>query len=61
VKEHSNLFPVEKMCSVLKVSVSGYYYWLRAPVGPRAKTAFTLLQKLNPFISKAKAGTVVPE
>ncbi|MFD2068874.1 IS3 family transposase, partial [Pontibacter silvestris] len=33
IKEHRYRFPVEKMCNVLQVSTSGYYYWLKHPVG----------------------------
>ena len=27
IKEHRQEFPVERMCKVLEVSVSGYYAW----------------------------------
>ncbi len=33
--DHASQFPVEKMCKVLKVSSSGYYYWRKHPVGVR--------------------------
>jgi transposase InsO family protein len=29
IKTHQNIFPVEKMCRVFKVSKSGYYKWLQ--------------------------------
>ena len=35
IAEHANQFPVEKMCIILKVSSSGYYYWRKHPVGAR--------------------------
>jgi len=31
IKEYQCLFPVKKMCQVLKVSRSGYYAWLKRP------------------------------
>lgn len=36
MKEHSRLFPIEKMSKVLGVSRSGYYYWLKSVPSPRA-------------------------
>lgn len=35
IEENAKLFPVEKMCKVLNVSSSGYYYWRKHPVGAR--------------------------
>jgi hypothetical protein len=32
IKEHREEFAVEKMCKVLKVSVRGYYYWLKPAI-----------------------------
>jgi transposase InsO family protein len=36
IKGHTNEFPVEKMCKVLKVSTSGYYKWLNKTPSQRA-------------------------
>jgi transposase InsO family protein len=35
------------MCKVLKVSVSGYYYWLKHPVGSRVTKEQALLVDIN--------------
>ncbi|MGM9509049.1 IS3 family transposase [Larkinella sp. GY13] len=35
IKEHASEFSVERMCKVLHVSSSGYYYWREHPVGAR--------------------------
>ena len=42
------------MCSVLKVSVSGYYYWLMAPVGPRAKSRIQLVAEIKSVYQESK-------
>lgn len=36
IKEHRSSYPVVKMCPILKVSVGGYYRWLKAPISKRA-------------------------
>lgn len=33
--KHACIFPIEKMCQILKVSTSSYYYWLKKPVSKR--------------------------
>jgi hypothetical protein len=33
IEENKEVFPVEKMCKLMRVS--GYYYWLKHPVGFR--------------------------
>lgn len=35
IKEHRGVFPVKVMCRVLEVSTSGFYRWLKEPVGKR--------------------------
>ncbi|HBC92809.1 MAG TPA: IS3 family transposase [Pelotomaculum sp.] len=35
IREHSSVFPVEKICVVLEVSRSGYYDWLDRPPSQR--------------------------
>lgn len=36
--DHNQIFPIEKMSAVFKVSRSGYYRWLSSPPSPRATT-----------------------
>jgi|GEM_PF-165830 len=47
-------FQPEKMCSVLKVSVSGYYYWLTAPVGPRAQSRMQLVAEIKSIYQQSE-------
>ena len=42
IKAHQGEFPVETMCKVLKVSRSGYYYWLAQRPTKRAKENETI-------------------
>lgn len=37
IQQHSSLYPVQVMCSVLSVPRSGYYAWLREPESPQAR------------------------
>lgn len=47
IVEYANQFPVEKMCKVLKVTSSGYYYWRRNPVGTRQLKQNQLLDDIR--------------
>ena len=47
ITEHANQFSVEKMCQVLKVSSSGYYYWRKHPVGARQLNQNQLLSHIR--------------
>ena len=40
---HRRRYSVERMCKVFKVSKSGYYHWLSAPVSKRDRENETLL------------------
>lgn len=40
-------FPVARLCAVLKVSVSGYYAWLKRPVAPRQQANQQLEQTIR--------------
>ena len=40
-------FPVFRLCAVLKVSVSGYYAWLKRPVVPRQQANQQLQQTIR--------------
>ena len=48
------MFPVEKMCRVLGVSTSGYYYWLKHPVGIRASRQQRLLSAITRVYRQSK-------
>jgi putative transposase len=54
IKEHREEFAVEKMCKVLKVSVSGYYYWLKHPVGSRVIKEEALLVDIDRIYNESK-------
>jgi transposase InsO family protein len=40
-------FPVTRLCAVLKVSVSGYYAWLKRPAAPRQQANQQLQQTIR--------------
>ncbi len=42
------------MCKVLKVSVSGYYYWLKHPVGSRVVKEQALLVDIDRVYNNSK-------
>lgn len=35
VKNHSHIFPIEKICKVLKINASGYYKWKKRVLSNR--------------------------
>lgn len=47
IKNHESEFPVVKMCSMLKVSKSGYYKWLVSKPSKRALFRQELLQQIR--------------
>ena len=47
MKENAKLFLVEKMCKVLNVSSSGYYYWRKHPVGARQQSQNQLVNHIR--------------
>ncbi|MBD2705240.1 IS3 family transposase [Spirosoma sp. BT702] len=47
IKENAKIFPVEKMCKVLNVSSSSYYYWRKHPVGSRQQTQNQLVSHIR--------------
>lgn len=55
MKEHISQFPVEKMCKVLKVSCSGYYYWLKHPVGARHLKSQQLLTQIQQVYDRSQS------
>ena len=42
------------MCKVLKVSVSGYYYWLKRPIGSRVVKELELLADIDRIYNESK-------
>lgn len=47
IKTHREYFRVSRMCSVLGVSRSGFYDWLRRPESVRARSNRVLLSKIH--------------
>jgi putative transposase len=54
IKENDSLFPIEKMCKVMKVSVSGFYYWLKQPVSSRTVKEQALLTDIHKIYNSSK-------
>ena len=54
VNEYKEVFPVEKMCKVMKVSVSGYYYGLKNPISSRAIKEQELLGNIHKIYADRK-------
>ena len=48
------MFRVTKMCQVLKVSRSGYYYWLKYPISQRKIKDMELKQKIKQIYQKSR-------
>jgi transposase InsO family protein len=59
IKNHEKIFPIEKMCKVLKVSQSGYYRWKNNFISFRAKKSSVLKEKITTiyFESKQRYGS----
>jgi hypothetical protein len=59
IKNHEKIFPIEKMCKVLKVSQSGYYRWKNNFISSRAKKISVLKEKITAiyFESKQRYGS----
>lgn len=59
IKNHERIFPIEKMCKVLKVSQSGYYRWKFATISTRLQKKEVLKEKITLlyFESKQRYGS----
>jgi len=47
VRDHRELFAIGVMCAVLRVSRSGFYRWLREPIGRRTRRREILLARIR--------------
>ncbi len=59
IKNHEYLFPIEKMCSALGVSSSGYYKWKSKPICKRTLLKKQINQQITSiyFASKQRYGS----
>lgn len=59
IKNHEKIFPIEKMCKVLKVSQSGYYRFKKNIISNRAQKMNVLKEKITTiyFESKQRYGS----
>jgi len=51
---YKSIFPIEKMCKVLKVSSSSYYNWMKKPVSKKQQRDEKLLIKIKAVHVKSK-------
>ncbi len=54
IQDHQDEFPVQRMCSVLDVSPSGYYAWRTRPVSPRVQANEKLLPEIRAIHSRSR-------
>jgi putative transposase len=47
IAKHRGIWPVRWMCGMLDVSPSGFYEWVRRPVGARARQDMQLLAQVR--------------
>ena len=59
IKNHEKIFPIEKMCKVLKVSQSGYYRWKNSVVSNRVLKNNAIKEKIKAiyFDTKQRYGS----
>ena len=59
IKNHEKIFPIEKMCKVLKVSQSGYYRWKNNFISNRVHKINSIKEKITAiyFESKQRYGS----
>ena len=54
IQDHQDEFPVQRMCRVLGVSVSGYYAWRTRPVSPRVQANQKLLAEIRVIHNRSR-------
>ena len=54
IRENGSAFPVKKMCHVLKVSLSGYYRWRKAPLSLRQMEKENLKRRIRELFALHK-------
>ena len=54
MKDNQNIFHIDLMSKVLKVSRSGYYAWLRRPVSSREKNNRYLIERIRSIYEQRK-------
>jgi len=54
IQAHQDEFPVQRMCSVLDVSPSGFYAWQTRPVSPRVQANQKLLPEIRAIHSRSR-------
>jgi len=59
IKNHQQVFPIEKMCKVLEVSSSSYYKWKTKPISNRVLKMNIIKEKITfiYFLSKQRYGS----
>jgi putative transposase len=59
IKNHEYLFPIEKMCNVLKITSSGYYKWKNRPFSKTLLSKEKIKQQITSiyFSSKQRYGS----
>ena len=59
IKNHEKIFPIEKMCKVLKVSQSGFYRWKQTIISKRNERMNLIKEKITTiyFESKQRYGS----
>jgi HTH-like domain len=54
IRDHARVYPVERMCGVLEVSVSGYYGWLHRPASLRRQRREALGNEIRAIHAEVK-------
>jgi transposase InsO family protein len=51
--KNTTVFPVEKMCNLLQVSSSSYYYWVKFPISNTRKKQLILIAEIRRIYFKS--------